>query len=61
MDTSIVRSRTLPPVELKSPTNRKFSSDTSPTRARYLTFEDFMRRDFGERHVEWVGGKVIEM
>lgn len=31
------------------------------TAARYLPFEDFLLCDFGEKHVEWVEGKVVEM
>lgn len=29
--------------------------------ARSMTYEDFMDADFGEKHVEWVNGVVIEM
>ncbi|MBC8143737.1 MAG: Uma2 family endonuclease, partial [Armatimonadetes bacterium] len=32
-----------------------------PNRARYLSFEDFLRKDFGEKHVEWVQGKAQKL
>ncbi len=40
---------------------RKSPPDAAPVRSRYLSFDAFLRRDFGERHVEWAGGKVIDM
>jgi len=43
------------------PHARSGTAKSFPNRARYLSFEDFLQKDFGERHVEWAYGKVIEM
>ena len=45
----------------KSRVERGRATKFFPTRTRYLSFEEFLRTDFGEKHVEWAYGKVIEM
>src|SRR5947209_2928700 len=33
----------------------------APTRKQTLTYEEFLEREWGNPHVEWVDGEVVEM